>query len=72
MMKTNLLDLDNDILNIIVDYVKQDNDDRMEKEKVFKHVNNLMRDSKKRNCAIKKSRQMQRLLIFEFFFNFKL
>ena len=26
-----LLDLDNDVLNIIGDYVKKDNDDRMEK-----------------------------------------
>ena len=29
-MNTNLLDLNNDILNIIGDYVKKDNADRME------------------------------------------
>ena len=30
MMNTNLLDLNNDILNIIGDYVKKDNIDRIE------------------------------------------
>ena len=30
-MNTNLLDLDNDILNIIGDYVKKDNHDRLQK-----------------------------------------
>ena len=30
MMNTNLLDLDNDILNIIGDYVKKDNLERKE------------------------------------------
>jgi len=32
MEKINLLDLDNDILNIIGDYVKADNNERIEKE----------------------------------------
>jgi len=36
MMNTNLLDLDNDILNIIGDYVKRDNAYRIEKEKILK------------------------------------
>ncbi len=35
MMKTNLLDLDNDILNRIGDYVKSDNAYSFEKEKDF-------------------------------------
>ena len=30
----NLLDFDNDVLNIIGDYVKQDNHDKMRKERV--------------------------------------
>ena len=30
----NLLDLDNDVLNIIGDYVKKDNHDKMRKERV--------------------------------------
>ena len=37
----NLLDLDNDVLNIIGNYVKKDNHDRMEKEEDFKIVNNF-------------------------------
>ena len=32
MENMNLLDLDNDILNIIGDYVKKDNHNRMEKD----------------------------------------
>ena len=31
----NLLDLDNDVLNIIGNYVKKDNIDRMEKTKIL-------------------------------------
>ena len=37
-MNTNLLDLDNDILNIIGDYVKMDNAYRIEKEKDFEEM----------------------------------
>jgi hypothetical protein len=37
-MNTNLLDLDNDILNIIGDYVKQDNKEIIEKEEHFKYA----------------------------------
>jgi hypothetical protein len=33
MMNTNLLDFNNDILNVIGDYVKKDNADRMKKLK---------------------------------------
>jgi hypothetical protein len=41
-MNTNLLDLNNDILNIIGGYVKQDNTDRMEKhiKEIFKFLRN--------------------------------
>ena len=41
MDQFNLLDFDNDVLNIIGDYVKKDNHDRMEKEEDFKIVNNF-------------------------------
>ncbi len=34
-MNTNVLDLDNDILNVIGYYVKKDNDYRIEKEKIL-------------------------------------
>jgi hypothetical protein len=39
-MNTNLLDLDNNILNFIGDYVKKDNDYRIEKEKDFANTDN--------------------------------
>ncbi len=35
-MNTNLLDLNNDILNIIGDYVKKDNDRRIDKNMILK------------------------------------
>ena len=38
MENMNLLDLDNDILNIIGDYVKKDNDERIFLEKYMKGV----------------------------------
>ena len=41
MENMNLLDLDNDVLKIIGNYVKKDNIDRMEKEEDFKIVNNF-------------------------------
>ena len=41
-MNTNLLDLDNDILNIIGDYVKKDNDYRIEKGKDFANTDNYI------------------------------
>ena len=51
MMKTNLLDLDDDILNIIGDYVKKDN---LEKERMikfkqdaFEHLNIQLKEDKK-------------------------
>ena len=55
MMKTNinLLDLDNDILNIIGDYVKEDNNRRIEKEDDFKKTDFIMDRLKRKNKFIK-------------------
>jgi hypothetical protein len=54
MEKVNLLDLDNDVLNIIGDYVKADNIERMEKEEkqnktmqIFQFVDDEMKKIKK-------------------------
>ena len=41
-MNTNLLGLDDDILNIIGDYVKKDNAYRIEKEKDFESTDYIM------------------------------
>ena len=41
-MNTNLLDLDNDILNIIGDFAKKDNACRIEKEKDFVNTDNYI------------------------------
>ena len=56
MMKTNLnlLDLDNDILNIIGDYVKKDNNRRIKKEDDFKKTDFIMDRLKRKNNFIKK------------------
>ena len=60
MMNTNLLDLNNDVLNIIGDYVKKDNDSRMEEEKkqnerdgIFNFVDDRIKQLKK-DCKKKK------------------
>ena len=49
MEKINLLDLDDDILNIIGDYVKKDNFDRIEKFKqdIFEFVDKYMKKARK-------------------------
>jgi len=49
MEKINLLDLDYDILNIIGDYVKKDNIDRIEKFKqdIFEFVDRYMKKARK-------------------------
>ena len=54
-MKTNLnlLDLDNDILNIIGDYVKKDNNRRIEKEDDFGKTDFIMDRLKRKNQFIK-------------------
>jgi hypothetical protein len=54
-MKTNLnlLDLDNDILNIIGDYVKKDNNRRIKKEDDFGKTDFIMDRLKRKNKFIK-------------------
>ena len=42
MENMNLLDLDNDILNIIGDYVKKDNHDREFQEYMMRNQNKIM------------------------------
>ena len=56
MMKTNinLLDLDNDILNIIGGYVKQDNIKRIRKEHNFNETDNIINYLKREKKFIKK------------------
>ena len=47
MENMNLLDLDNDVLKIIGDYVKKDNIDRMEQAKKEKYYRRKDEESKK-------------------------
>ncbi len=56
MMKTNinLLDLDNDILNTIGDYVKQDKIKRIRKEHNFNETDNIINYLKREKKFIKK------------------
>ena len=49
MENMNLLDLDNDVLKIIGNYVKKDNIDRMEKEEDFKYADEGIEYLKKNN-----------------------
>ena len=55
-MKTNinLLDIDIDILNIIGDYVKQDNNRRIRKEYNFNETDNIINYLKREKKFIKK------------------
>ena len=80
MMKTNLLDLDNDILNVIGDYVKKDNIERMEKERmekfkqdVFEYLNIQLKEdrkySRKRNSYM--SRHDTRTQLWWYFKSFE-
>ena len=59
MENMNLLDLDNDILNIIGDYVKKDNHDRISNEKlkqdILEYVDIKMKIEKKKAKKTKKS-----------------
>ena len=48
-MNTNLLDLDNDILNIIGGYVKRDNERRIDKEYDFEKTDFIMNYLKENN-----------------------
>ena len=80
MEKINLLDLDNDVLNIIGDYVKADNFERMEKEekqnqkmKLFQFVDEEMKRvknnaRKKKEKLIKEELVDHIRLIFDRFF----
>ena len=43
MEKINLLDLNNEFLNIIGQFVKKDNEKRIQKEKDFKFINGLFK-----------------------------
>ena len=64
MMNTNLLDLNNDILNIIGDYVKKDNIDRIENfEKVDILYNVLNRIGQ-----VKRQKPIMRTLIANYFY----
>ena len=51
----NLLDLDNDILNIIGEYVKKDNIERMEKEEDFKYADEGIEYLKKKNKFVEEN-----------------
>ena len=80
MEKINLLDLDNDVLNIIGDYVKADNFERMEKEekqnqkmKLFQFVDEEMKkvkkDARKKKEKLIKEELVDHIrLIFDRFF----
>ena len=67
-MNTNLLDLNNDILNIIGGYVKQDNTDRMEKliKESFKQVY-ILYNILKRIGQVKRQKPIMRQLIANYF-----
>ncbi len=63
-MNTNLLDLNNDILNIIGDYIKKDNIERDEKERAFKFVDNELKYLKKDKSMKYPSRPNLRKFIY--------
>ena len=63
MMNTNLLDLNNDILNIIGDYVKKDNIDRIENFKKVDILYNILN----RIGQVKKNKKIMRILIVNYF-----
>ncbi len=69
MMNTNLLDINNDILNVIGDYVKKDNADRMEKliKENFKQVD-ILYDILNRIGQVKRKKPVMRGLIAIFFY----
>ncbi len=69
MMNTNLLDLNNGSLNVIGDYVKKDNADRMEKliKENFKQVD-ILYDILKRIGQVKRQKPIVRQLIANYFY----
>ena len=67
-MNTNLLDLNNDILNIIGDYIKKDNIEREEKERAFKFVDNELKCLRKDKSMKYPSRPNLRKFIYLTFY----
>ena len=63
-MNTNLLDLNNDILNIIGDYVTKDNIEREEKERAFEFVDNELKCLRKDKSMKYPSRPNLRKFIY--------
>ena len=63
MMNTNLLDFNNDILNIIGDYVKKDNIDRIENFEKVDILYNILN----RIGQVKKNKKIMRILIVNYF-----
>ena len=76
MDQFNLLDLDNDVLNIIGDYVKQDNNIRrfneLTKKEIFDYVDKKMKTERKeaRDGKYYISRSYKRELIWVYFVKF--
>ena len=64
MMNTNLLDLNNDILNIIGDYVKKDNFERKESFEKVDILYNILN----RIGQVKKQKPIMRTLIANYFY----
>jgi len=64
MMNTNLLDLNNDILNIIVDYVKKDNIDRIDHFEKVDILYNILN----RIGQVKRQKPTMRQLIANYFY----
>ena len=64
MMNTNLLDLNNDILNIIGDYVKKDNIDRIENFEKVDILYNILN----RIGQVKRQKPIMRTLIANYFY----
>ena len=63
-MNTNLLDLNNDILNIIGDYVKKDNIDRIENFEKVDILYNILN----RIGQVKRQKPIMRILIANYFY----
>ena len=63
MMNTNLLDLNNDILNIIGDYVKKDNIERKESFEKVDILYNILN----RIGQVKRNKKIMRILIVNYF-----
>ena len=64
MMNTNLLDLNNDILNIIGDYVKKDNIDRIDNFEKVDILYNILN----RIGQVKRQKPIMRQLIANYFY----